>query len=134
MEMPQDYIKYKIKTTLKETFRRKEKQKFSRPDDVAELRKLIESQTPRPPCNCDICDAARYARFANYLFHLHEHPKLKSSSSRNESGNGCYKPPTEASLLRSEAMEATRTAIQYFDRPADLLNSTQLASLRSLQE
>ena len=79
MELLQDYITYKIKTTIKEALSRKAKQKLPRPDDVAELRKLIEAQDPQPPCSCDICNPARYKAYANCPILLQRHPRLKIS-------------------------------------------------------
>jgi hypothetical protein len=134
MELPQDYIKCKVKTTIKGDFRYKDKQKLPRPDEPADLRKLIEAQDPQPPCSCDICDPARYKAHRNCPLFLHSHPKLKISRDKNQYGNECYKPLHLNSALRGEALELARTTIQYFDRPFDQLNNTQLAALHSLQE
>jgi hypothetical protein len=84
MELPQDYIKYKVKTTIKGAFRYKDEQKLPRPDEPADLRKLIEAQDPQPPCSCDICDPARYKAHRNYPLFLHPHPKLKISRDKNQ--------------------------------------------------
>ena len=133
MEMPQDYIKLHIKSTIKDALRRRSKQTFPCPDTLDGLRAVIEAQDPQPACNCDQCDPRFYKSHWNCKIHPHDHPKLKPDSTKNEFGNQCYKPLKMNVALRAEAMELTRTAVKYFDRPLESLNNTQLAALMNLQ-
>jgi hypothetical protein len=132
MEMPQDYITAQI-NSIEDALRRKSKNKFPCPDTLDDLRALVETQDPQPACNCDQCDPHSYKSHWNCKIHPHDHPKLKLDSSKNEFGNQCYKPLRMNVALRSEAMELTRTAVQYFDRPLESLNNTQLAALTNLR-
>ena len=133
MEMPQDYIKLHIKTTMKDALRRRSKQTFPCPDTLDGLRALIEAQDPQPACNCDQCDPRFCKSHWNCEMHPHDHPKLKLDSTKNEFGNQCYKPLKMNVELRAEAMELTRTVVKYFNRPLESLNNTQLAALMNLQ-
>jgi hypothetical protein len=123
----------KIRNTIKDSIRRKGKQKLPHPDCACDLRALILAQKPIPKCNCDICDPHFYRVHWNCKIHPHQHPKLKYSIEKNKFGNECYQPLKLNSVLRGEAMEIARAAIQYFDRPVESLNDTQLAVVEVLQ-
>jgi len=122
-----------IGSTLRNVFRRKQKQRLPCPNTLEELRKLVDTDGSKPVCRCDQCDPRLYGSYCNCILRLHHHPKLKFKGTANEFGYQCYEPLTMASPFRSEAMILTRTAVRYFDRPIDTLNTTQLTALKNIQ-
>jgi hypothetical protein len=122
-----------LASAVRERILGQSRNKAPRPNNPHALRSLIASQNPPPKFTYDLCSPKEYTFFWNCPKPPHFRIALEKDDKKNMFENECLKVlHPSGPLLSSLSMHLTRKTIEYFNKPEEELNDTQLHALSEI--